>query len=79
VGDKDNITEADLDNGLETSSDVIYDCVDQWQSIIHILRQQFQKYVSSIWSVLIHNCPFSEHDCISDNLPTAVCIGILRV
>ncbi|XP_023725478.1 DNA polymerase epsilon subunit 3 [Cryptotermes secundus] len=29
VGDKDNVMEADLDNGLETSSDVIYDCVDQ--------------------------------------------------
>jgi hypothetical protein len=29
VGDKDSIMEADLDNALETSSDVIYDCVDQ--------------------------------------------------
>jgi hypothetical protein len=29
VGDKDCIVEGDLDNGLEISSDVIYDCVDQ--------------------------------------------------
>lgn len=53
VGNKDSVREADLDNGLETSSDVIYDCVDQWQSIIHILRQQFQK-LCFIISICIH-------------------------
>jgi hypothetical protein len=36
--------EADLDNALETSSDVIYDCVDQWKSIIHILRLAIWKF-----------------------------------
>ncbi|KAJ4429434.1 DNA polymerase epsilon subunit 3 [Periplaneta americana] len=29
TGDKDSSVEVDLENGLETSSDVIYDCVDQ--------------------------------------------------
>jgi hypothetical protein len=50
--DKDSSMEAELYNGLETSSDVIYDSPDQWLSVI----SHYRPTVAEVMLCQFHLC-----------------------